>query len=125
VAAIDITIEDSLLIVTVTGDLTVNDMISVVLKHYHSTEAKDIIWDLSDGSLRTISQDGFVTIANTVKIAVASGSRQGGKTAFVGTVEREHALSRLYTVIADVTGVPIKYNVFRTIEEARGWIDQN
>lgn len=121
----DINIEDNLLIVSVTGKLTVNEMIAIILEHYPNNIIKDIIWDLTSGSLSSISQDGFNAIANTVKMAVSVGSRHGGKTIFVEHVELENALSRIYTVIAQIAGVPIKYNVFKTIEEARSWIDKN
>lgn len=118
-------IENSLLIVTVTGNITAKELIAVVLEHYPTGNVKDVIWDLTNGSLQSISKGGFKAIAQTSKMAVASGSRQSGKTAFVGSVDSEYKISRIYTVIAEVTGVPIKYNVFKSIEEAKYWIDHN
>jgi len=123
-ATIDITTEGSLLIASVTGNITADELIAVVLEHYPNNIVKDVIWDLTNGSLKSISQDGFGAIAKTVKMSVAGGSRRGRKTVFVGGVEREYALSRIYKVIAEVTGVPIKYNVFKTIEEARNWLER-
>jgi hypothetical protein len=123
-ATIAITIEGSLLIATVTGNIAANELIAVVLEYYPDNIVRDVIWDLTNGSLESITTDGFSEVAKTVKRAVAGGSRQGGKTVFIGSVDREFALSRLYNVIAEVTGVPIKYNVFKTIEEARNWLKQ-
>jgi hypothetical protein len=121
-ATVDIKIEGSLLIVTVTGNITANELIAVVLGYYPNNIVKDVIWDLSHGSLKSISQDGFGEIAKTAKMAVEGGSRQGRKTVFVGSDDRECALFRLYNVIAEVTGVPIKYNVFKTVEDAISWL---
>lgn len=123
-ATIDITTEGSLLIATVTGNITADELLAVVLEYYPNNIVKDVIWDLTNGSLESISQDGFSEIAKTTKMAVEGGTRQGGKTVFVGSVEREYALSRIYKVIAEVTGVPIKYNVFKTVEEARNWLER-
>jgi uncharacterized protein YrrD len=122
--AIDITTEGSLLIASVTGNITANELIAVVLEYYQNNIVKDVIWDLTNGSLKSISQEGFIAIANAAKMVVADGSRRGGKTVFIGSADCEYALSRMYKVIAEVTGVPIKYNVFKTIEEARNWIEQ-
>ena len=124
-ATIDIKIEDNLLVVTVTGELTANETMAVIHDHYPTGIIKDVIWDLTNGSLLSISQDGFRAIAHAAKQAVASGSRQGGKTAYVGLATVEYGLLRMYSSIAEVTGVPIKYYVYRTIEEARNWIYEN
>ena len=123
-ATIDITTEGSLLIATVTGNITADVLIAVVLEYYPNNIVKNVIWDFTNGSLKSISQDGFGAIAKTTKMAVACGSRRGGKTVFVGSDDCEYALSRMYMVIAEVIGVPIKYNVCKSIEEARNWLEQ-
>jgi len=121
-ATIDITIEGSLLIATVTGNVTANELIAVVLEYYPNDMVKDVIWDLTNGSMKAISKDGFSEIAKTTKMVVAGGARRSGKTVFVGGVDREYVLSSIYKVIAEVTGVPITYKVFMTLEEARNWL---
>jgi len=121
-ATIDITIEGSLLIATVTGNITANELIAVVLEYYPNDMVKDVIWDLTNGSMKAISKDGFSEIAKTTKMVVAGGARRSGKTVFVGGVDREYVLSSIYKVIAEVTGVPVKYKVFMTLEEARNWL---
>jgi len=40
----------------------------------------------------------------------------------VGTNDPEYGLMRMYSVIAEMAGVTIKYNVFRTIDEAKNWL---
>ena len=121
-ATIDITTEGNLLIATVTGNISAGELIAVVLEYYPNNIVKDVLWDLTNGSLQSISQDGFKTIAKTTKMSMAGGSRRGGKTAFVGSTDSEYNLSSFYKVVAEVTGVPVKYNVFKTIEEARSWL---
>jgi hypothetical protein len=124
-SAIEFTTDDNLLIITVKGDLSAKDMIAVVLEYYPSENIKNVIWDLTNGSLQLISEAGFKAIAQTAKASITSGSRKGGKTAFVGNSHSEVLTSSIYKAIAEVSGVPTKYNVFRTLEDAKGWMNRN
>jgi hypothetical protein len=122
-ATIDITIEGSLLIAAVTGDLSADEVVGVA-RDYYSTGIKDVIWDLTNGSLNSISRQGFESIARVTKEILSSGVRQGGKTVFVGTASAEFGLMRMYATIAELMGIAITYEVFRTIEEAKNWLSQ-
>jgi hypothetical protein len=122
-AIINIHIEGDLLIASVTGSLTAQEVIAVVEEYYSNGIVKHVIWDLTKGSLSTISTRGFKDIANATFKSVSGGVRQGGKTVFVGTNDAEYGLMRMYSVIAEMAGVPIKYTVFRTIEEAQKYLE--
>jgi hypothetical protein len=121
-AAIIVKSEGSLLVVYVSGILTAEEVTSVFEKHYTNEVIKDVIWDISIGSLGSITEDGYKAIARAANDAISSGSRKGGKTAFVGHDDIEYGLLKMYTAIAIETGVPTKYHVFRTIGKARDWI---
>lgn len=51
-----------------------------------------------------------------------SGGRKSGKTAYIGKSEVNFGLLRMYTAIAELTGVNVEYFVFRSHDEARKWI---
>jgi hypothetical protein len=121
-AAIIVKSEGSLLIVYVSGILTAEEVTSVFKKYYTNEIIKDVIWDISVGSLGSIAEDGYKAIAHTANNAISGGSRKGGKTAFVGHDDIEYGLLKMYTAIAIETGIPTKYYVFRTIGKARDWI---
>jgi hypothetical protein len=121
-ATIGIKTDGSLLVVSVNGDLTAREVISVVEEYYPGGAVKDVIWDLSNGSLASISTQGFKEIATATLKAVANGARSGGKTVFVGNNSAEFGLMRMYAVIAEIAGVSIQYTVFRTMEEALQWL---
>jgi hypothetical protein len=123
-AEIDVKSIGNLLIVSVTGKLTADEVISIVDEYYSNGIVKDVIWDLTHGTLHTMSHEGFRSIARATKKSVASGARKGGKTAYVGDSEIKCGLLNMYTAIAKITGVPIKYDVFNSIEEVRDWIDK-
>ena len=124
-ATLDIKNAGDLLIVSVSGKLIANEVIDVINEHYPNGIVKDVIWDLTSGSLLLISQDGFRNIAKAAKKSLENGARQGGKTAYVGLADVEFGLLRMYSAIAEMTGIPIKYFVFKTIEEARIWINHH
>ena len=121
-AAIIVKSEGSLLIVYVSGILNAEEVTSVFEKYYTNDVIKDVIWDISIGSLGSITEDGYKVIARAANDAISNGSRKGGKTAFVGHHDIEYGLLKMYTAIAIETGVPTKYHVFRTIGKARDWI---
>ena len=121
-ATVDIKIEGSLLIAAVVGSLTRHDVISVIKEYYPNGIVKDVIWDLTNGSMQSLRQHDLHEIAIAAK--ATSGTRQGCKTAYVGLAAVEFGLQRMYTAIAEIAGVPVKYHVFKTIEEARNWIAQ-
>jgi hypothetical protein len=118
----NIKVEGNLLIISVTGDLTANEVIAVVEEYYSNGIIKDVIWDLTLGTMQSITGDGFKSIAKATKKVLANGSRMGGKTVFVGNSIIEYDYFRMYTVVAEITGVDVNYNVFKTLEEAKNWI---
>jgi hypothetical protein len=123
-AILDIKTVGNLLIVSVSGKLDADEVITVINEYYPNGIVKNVIWDLTNGSLLLISQHGFRRIAKAAKESVEGGARQGGKTAYVGLADVEYGLLRMYSAIAEMTGIPINYFVFKTFEEARVWINQ-
>jgi hypothetical protein len=121
-ATIDIKIEGTLLIASVAGDLTAEEVIAVINDHYPSGIVKDVIWDLTHGTMQSMSMDGFKAVANASKDASSSGSRQGGKTVFVANKTAEYDMFCKYTALAEVAGVPVQFNVFKDIVSAKNWI---
>ena len=126
VATINFETEGSTLILTVTGDLTAEEVIYAITNIYPVDNPKDIVWDLTNASLRLLSLSNFETIARVAKESAATnGLRRRGKTTHVVDSAAEYGLFRMYTVIAEMTGVPFEYSVYKTIEEARRWLTQN
>jgi len=83
-AKIDIIMEDRLLILVVTGDLTADEVITVVEEYYANGSVLHVIWDVTNGSLSKISTNGFRAIAKATFKSLEGGVRKGGKTVFCG-----------------------------------------
>jgi hypothetical protein len=121
-ALIEIKFEGKLLVVTVVGNTTSQELVDVIHEYYPKQEVTDVLWDFSDGSWNQIPQSGFRDIARAAKTSVAKGTRAGSKTVFVGTDGLEYGLHRMYQTMAETSGVPIKYRVFKTLEDATAWL---
>ena len=120
--AIDIKIEGHLLIASVTGDLTVDEVIAVINQYYPTGTIKDVIWDLTNGTMQSISTEEFSAIAKASKETSARGLREKGRTAFVASDSAEHNMFCKYTALAEITGVAVDLNVFKTLGGALNWI---
>jgi len=123
-ATIDITTEGNLLIATVIGVLIAEEVMAVIKEYYANRIVRDVIWDLTHCSLRSLPKTDVQLLARVSKESVARGAREGGKTAFVVNSTVDYGLMRMYSSIAEKVGVPVEYNMFRTIEDARNWLER-
>ena len=114
--------ERSMMVFDVVGNLTADEIIAEVTTRYRASPSRSILWDLTNASIADIPTDDFRRVANAA--LTVSDTRQGGRTAYVGSDAITYGLTRMYSTIAEVTGVPAQYGVFRTREEAIVWLAQ-
>jgi hypothetical protein len=122
-ADLDIKLTGSLLNIAVTGPLSADEIISVMRGHY-VTGVQNVIWDITGGSVFSITNDGFKRIAKAALELMSSGVRQGGKTVYVGSADVEYGMMNMYVAFAEMAGVPIEYKTVRTYEDALVWLHQ-
>jgi hypothetical protein len=121
-ATINIKTEGSLLIASVTGDLTADEVTAVINEYYPTGTIRDVIWDLTNGTMQSISMEGFAAIAKASKETSERGARQKGKTVFVASNTTEHNMFCKYTALAEMAGIVVEFNVFKTVDGAINWI---
>jgi hypothetical protein len=119
---IEISREDDLLILSVSGKLTATSFIDAVREYYGTGEARNVIWNLSVGALQLLTKSDLREIAETAAASCRGGARSGGKTIFVAHDEDEYRLLCSYLAIAESVGVPIEYHVCRFMNDARDWL---
>jgi hypothetical protein len=124
-ATTSIKIEGSVLIITVTGSLSAEEIIAVKKNNYSAGNVAHVIWNLTNSSLSQISKSGFESIATATKTTLSDEYRQCCKTAYVASDTHDFGLLRMYSAIAEMVGITIDYNVFKTIDEAKNWIAQD
>jgi hypothetical protein len=98
---------------------------AVIIEYYPNRIVKDVLWDLTHCSLKSIPKTDFQIIAKVSKESVARGAREGGKTAFVVNSTVDYSLMRMYSTIAEAEDVPVEYKMFGTLEEARIWFERD
>jgi hypothetical protein len=119
---VEIQPEEDLTIFKVVGELFVDEILEYSSKYYSENPTKFVIWDATEGTVRKINPDEFRGIAN--KIKALAHKRAGGKTAFVSKSDIDFGLSRMYEVYTESEEIPIKYRVFRNIEDAIKWVNE-
>jgi len=118
-ARISAVCEPDLFTITVEGDLTYEEIVATIRFYYSPALPADMLWDLSRGSLNTITVEHFRAVAALAKTVVQH--RDGGRTAYVGGHDVVFSLMCMYTALAALADVPIEYSVFKTVFEARQW----
>lgn len=119
---IELIAENDLIVFTVEGDLSAEEILKYSLKYYDSHPTKFVLWDATKGSVRNITTDAFREIAREIKKRISK--RSGGKTALVGGFDTDFGLSRMYEAFAEFEKIPIQYKAFRNIDDAMRWIKE-
>lgn len=104
----------------VEGDLSRDEIIDAVKHHYPHLNTKNIIWDLSSGSMDRLLGEDFHAIAKETK--AVKRNVHAGKTAFVGSQNIVFTLVCMYTAVATMEEAPAEYKAFHTLQEAILWI---
>lgn len=119
VAQIALTAVPNANLLTVVGELSAEEIKAVVRQHYRTFVTPNIIWDLSLGSMSSLTEQQFRDVAKLAKEHLPPGRR---KVAFVGSSQTTFAVLCMYTAIAVLNDVPAEYSAFHTLEEAVRWI---
>ncbi len=106
-------------IVHVSGKLTFEETIDTINNYYHMV-TRHIIWDFTDGDATPITPDQFRKIISTAN--EYRPFKEGGKTAYVSTVDSTYGMMRMFSVLAEFSDIPYPYRAFRDFEEAVEWL---
>jgi len=120
---VDIIPEDDLTVFTVEGELSADQIIRYSSEYYMNNPTKYVLWDARKGSVHKINSDGFRMIAQQMQKYTIK--RKGGKTAFVRDYDLDFGMGRMYEVFSEIEKLPVRYRVFRNIEEAKMWLLQD
>jgi hypothetical protein len=120
---IDIHIDmgNDLTVKTVTGKVSVDELIDVAEKFYSDQPTRYVIWNLIEADGTQISPRDIETLNQT--ISKHSYKRIGGKTALVVSRDYGFGMSRMYQANAENHGINIKYYITRDMDDAMRWIN--
>jgi len=105
-----------------TGEISSNDLISVVESFFKGELTKNLLLDCRNAKPdeRILSQD-LEKIAGVTKRYWEL--RKTGKTAIVASTDIVFGLSRMYEAFVKIEGLTHSVKVFRSMDEAIEWLD--
>jgi hypothetical protein len=106
---------------TLIGKITVADLLAEIKKFYDTEPTPNNLWILLDADVSGIDTFDVERLAQFPREYVPS--RVGGKTALVSSDDFVYGMSRMYEMFAETAGQKVQIQVFRSLEDARAWLD--
>jgi len=113
--------EDGLTEHIATGDVIDDEMFEAQREFYEEGPTRFQLWDMTGCSLEGITIGGMRRFIE--KAARLGQVRKDGKTAVVVGSQLQYGLARMAETFAEFASLPFAFHVFRSIEEARAWLD--
>ncbi len=105
---------------TAQGELTPLD-IQACLETFFQDPTPDVLWDFREAGLNRLGGEYMKRLADY--LIKQTPRRPRGKTALVAPRDLEFGRLRKETAYIDGK-VPVVYRVFRTMDQARAWLDR-
>jgi hypothetical protein len=105
------------------GKTSFEKLMEVIKPFYEKHPTKDLLWDLRNASFKTFSSKKLEAIADYVK--QHGEVRAGGKTAFVVSKNLAYGLFRMIETFGEIRKIPIYTKVFRSMDEAVHWLEED
>ncbi len=118
-ACIEIEQANDISIIHISGKLTFKEIIDTIKNNYHMVTCH-LIWDFTNGDASQITPDQFSSV-----LATARQFRppcEVGKTAYVSTIDSNFGMTRMFSVMAEISGMPYPYGFFHSFGEAVAWL---
>ena len=114
--------ERDLSILSVIGAPTATEIMDVLFTLYLNAPTRFFLWDLRKACMSKLS---LWAIKALVRAAgeLAEGTRHGQKSAFLLSSRLQIGLLRLATMTEEVTRNPVRYRIFRSMDDAIGWLE--
>jgi len=115
--------ESDLTVVTVVGKVDAEQIASQIISFLAGEPTQLVLWDIREGSLVSLSSNDLQMIVK--RGAQFADRRRGGRTAIVCSKDLDYGLSRMFQAFASLQHIPFEIDVFRNLEEAREWLNEN
>jgi hypothetical protein len=107
---------------TVIGEVSFEEGMTTLKQFWEDRPTMNVLWDYRKGSLARVSSVDLERMVDYV--SVHSEKRAGGKTAIIVSRDLESGLSRVLDTLRDIRRVPFQLQVFRSMEKANQWLDE-
>jgi hypothetical protein len=117
----------NLTIYTLTGELTL-DNIRYAIKSFWETQELTLnsLWDARGTKLTSLKSSDMESLAVYIgQFRYRFEERIGGKSAVVASSDLQYGLSRILSTLYEIEDFPTQLKIFRTMDEAIKWLDQD
>ena len=119
---ISIETENDYTVFKVTGEVTANDIVIKLSQFLNGDPTEKAIWDFTQTKKVKISTPEIRGIVES--IAKFSNDEKARKVGLVGSGNVNIGLGKLFTAFAQMAKVPNHYKVFRQMDHAIQWLNQ-
>ncbi len=110
---------ENITVIHVDGKVSYNEVINII-KHNYDIVTCHILWDLTSANLCDITSTHFRSILEYAK--THRPYCPGGKTAYVSTADSTYGMTRMFSAMAEISGMAYPYSSFRSFDEAVTWL---
>jgi hypothetical protein len=117
----------NLTVYTLTGELNLDEIKNAIKSFWENHELTlKGLWDVRSAKLTNIESSDIERIAVFIgQYRHRFEERKGGKTAVVASSDLQYGLSRILGTLYEIENFPTQLRIFRIIDEAMEWLDQN
>ena len=119
----EIDLDKDIKIFTASGKLTFDEAM-LEIKKFYDQPTKNVMWDLRNVSDVKLSTEEVIEMAGLDQ-RTESSSRIDGKTAIVASQDLIFGLGRMFQSLSEFNAVPFDVMIFRSINEAQDWLDDD
>ena len=117
----------NLTIYTLTGELTLDEILNALKSFWEAhTLTLNLLWDAQGAKVNQLKSEEVAKIIEFIgQYKHRFEERKGGKAAIVASSNLQYGLSRILGTFYEIEGFPTQLKVFRIMDEAMEWLDQN
>ena len=118
---------NSLTIFTMIGEINIDEIHDAIKSFWQAQELTlGALWDVRHAKLTDLESSDVERIAASIRqYAHRFEERNTGKTAIVASSDLQFGLSRILGTFYEIEDIPTPLKIFRNMDEAMEWLDQD
>jgi hypothetical protein len=111
--------------ITVTWRADFDELMSVLKIFFDDNHTENLLLDLRESPLDSITHDHIRNLCEYAKYRANGERRVNGKTALVGSSDLQFEVGVIFKKYSEMIDSAIKFSVFRSIEQALSWLEED
>lgn len=111
--------------ITVAWKAEFSELMSVLKNFFDDNTTDNLLIDLRNSALDNITPDHVINLCKYAKSRANGSGRVNGKTALVGSSDLQFGIGRMFETYSEIEESSIKVSVFRSMEKALSWLEED